>query len=449
MILKSTLIQNVKVVNENSIRVLDVLITGKFIAKIESAGSISSEGIDEIIDGQGLHLLPGLIDDQVHFREPGFTHKGDIFTESRAAVAGGITSYMEMPNTIPPATTVDLLEEKYTRASEVSLANYSFFMGTTNHNIHDLLQVDPKSVCGIKIFMGSSTGDMLVNDHEALENIFSEVKMLIAVHCEVDPLIKHNLDSYKEKFGDDIPMEYHHLIRSEEACFQSSFFAVNLAKKYNTRLHVLHISTAKELDLFRNDIPMKEKRITAEACVHHLWFTNADYDTKGTFIKWNPAIKTLADREAIRKAVNDNRIDVIATDHAPHTIEEKSHSYTKCPSGGPLVQHALVSLLDLYHQGVFSLEKIVEKTSHNVADMFQIHNRGYIRIGYAADLVLVNLNAPWKVTKENILAKCGWSPFEEHVFHSAVVNTFVNGNLVYSENGIHDTSRGERLIFDR
>lgn len=447
--MKKVLIRNVQVVNENSIRPADVLMEEGFISKVTNANSLITDEQTEVIDGSNYHLFPGLIDDQVHFREPGLTHKGDLFTESRAAVAGGITSFMEMPNTVPAAITIERLEEKYQRASEVSLANYSFFMGTSNNNLDQLLQLDPKNVCGVKIFMGSSTGDMLVDDPTALENIFSQVKMLIATHCEVDSIIKRNAEKYREEYGDDVPVKFHHLIRSEEACYQSSSFAVSLAKKYNSRLHILHISTARELELFRNDIPLAEKRITAEACVHHLWFSNEDYDTKGNWIKWNPAIKTKLDRDAVRAAVNDNRIDVIATDHAPHTVEEKSNTYFKSPSGGPMVQHSLVALLELYHQGIFSLEKIVTKTAHNVADMFQINNRGYIREGYAADLVLVNLNDPWKVSSENILYKCGWSPFEGQTFKSRVVTTFVNGNIVYDSGKIRDESRGERLTFNR
>ncbi|MFN0031391.1 MAG: dihydroorotase [Flavobacteriales bacterium] len=446
--MKKILISNATVVNEGVIAQCDVLIENGTIAKIAEAKTLSTED-EDLIDATGLHLLPGLIDDQVHFREPGLTHKGDLFTESRAAVAGGITSFMEMPNTSPPATTLALLEEKYKRASEVSLANYSFFMGTTNHNLDELLAVNPKNVCGVKIFMGSSTGDMLVDDPIALENIFSQVKTLIAVHCEDDPLIKKNGELWKEKLGDDVPVTDHHLIRSEQACYNSSSFAVGLAKKHNTRLHILHISTAKELELFRNDIPMSEKRITAEACVHHLWFSNEDYATKGNFIKWNPAVKTVKDRDAIRAAVNDGRIDVIATDHAPHTLEEKQQSYLKAPSGGPLVQHSLVALLEMYHQGIFSLEKIVEKTAHNVADMFSIESRGFIREGYAADLVLANLHSPWTVSKENIFYKCGWSPFEGQTFRSRIEKTFVNGALVYNNGKVNDAFRGQRLTFNR
>jgi dihydroorotase len=446
--MKTTLIRNVSVVNEDAIRLCDVLITGQTITRISEVGTVQTEA-DETIDATGKYLLPGLIDDQVHFREPGLTHKGDLYTESRAAVAGGITSYMEMPNTSPPATTIELLEQKYARAAEVSLANYSFFMGTSNDNLDELLKVDPKTVCGVKIFLGSSTGDMLVESCGILNMIFAQVKTLVALHCEVDPMIKANLARYKAKYGDDVPVTAHHLIRDEAACYASSAAAVEMAKRHGTRLHILHISTAKELDLFRNDIPLKEKQITAEACTHHLWFTNDDYATKGNYIKWNPAVKTAADREAIRAAVNDDRIDVLATDHAPHTIEEKEQSYLNAPSGGPLVQHALVALLELYHQGVFTLEKIVRKSSHNVADMFAIDKRGFIREGYFADLVLVDLNEPWQVTKDNLLYKCGWSPFEGQVFTSKVLTTWVNGNKVYDNSHIIEGSLGSRLTFNR
>lgn len=446
--MKTTLIRNVSVVNEDAIRLCDVLITGQTITRISEVGTVQTEA-DETIDATGKYLLPGLIDDQVHFREPGLTHKGDLYTESRAAVAGGITSYMEMPNTSPPATTIELLEQKYARAAEVSLANYSFFMGTSNDNLEELLKVDPKTVCGVKIFLGSSTGDMLVESCGILNMIFAQVKTLVALHCEVDPMIKANLARYKAKYGDDVPVTAHHLIRDEAACYASSAAAVEMAKRHGTRLHILHISTAKELDLFRKDIPLKEKQITAEACTHHLWFTNEDYATKGNYIKWNPAVKTAADRDAIRAAVNDDRIDVLATDHAPHTIEEKEQSYLKAPSGGPLVQHALVALLELHHQGVFTLEKIVRKSSHNVADMFAIDKRGFIREGYFADLVLVDLNDPWQVTKDNLLYKCGWSPFEGQVFKSKVMTTWVNGHKVYDNSHIIEGSLGSRLTFNR
>lgn len=445
--MKTTLIRNAKLVNEGKIFHADVFIRGSFIEKIETQG-ISMQA-DRVIDAAGKYLIPGLIDDQVHFREPGLTHKGEIYTEAKAAVAGGITSYMEMPNTSPSAVTIDLLEQKYTRAAACSLANYSFFMGTTNHNLEELLKVDETQVCGVKIFMGSSTGDMLVDDPIALENIFSQVKTLIATHCESDPLVKHNQAATIAQYGEAIDASFHPKIRSEEACYLSSSFAVELAKKHGTRLHILHISTAKELDLFRNDIPLLEKKITAEACVHHLWFSDADYATKGNFIKWNPAVKTAHDRDAILQAVIDNRIDVIATDHAPHTLEEKSQSYLKAPSGGPLVQHNLQALLQLYKQGKITLEKIVEKTSHNVAMLFETDRRGFLREGYYADLVLVDLNQPYTVSKDNILYKCGWSPFEGTQFDASITHTFVNGNLVFEQGIFDESNKGMRLKFNR
>jgi dihydroorotase len=440
------LIKNITVVNEGELGNFDVLIENGLISQIEREIE-NHAGVKEIA-GKGLHLFPGLIDDQVHFREPGLTHKGEIYTEARAAVAGGITSFMEMPNTIPQSTTIVELEKKYTRASEVSLANYSFFFGGTNQNLEEALKVDFKKVCGLKIFMGSSTGDMLVDHKDVLEGFFSKIKGLIATHCEFDPMIKENQKRIVEEYGEDISAEFHPIIRSEEACYKSSSMAVELAKKHNTRLHVLHISTARELSLFTNKVPLKEKKITAEACIHHLWFSEEDYKSKGNFIKWNPAIKTLYDRDNILEAVNDNRIDVIATDHAPHTIEEKNQPYLKAPSGGPLVQHGLLALLDLYKQGKITLEKIVEKTSHNVADLFRINNRGYIRDGYAADLVIVDLNGKTEVTKESLLYKCGWSPFEGHTFQSRVKYTFVNGHLVYDNGNFDENKKGERLTFN-
>ncbi|MCG9879941.1 MAG: dihydroorotase [Bacteroidia bacterium] len=445
--MKTTLIKNAKLVNEGEIFHADVLIKGPFIEKIERQGIAIP--CDVVIDAQGKYLLPGLIDDQVHFREPGLTHKGEIYTEAKAAVAGGITSFMEMPNTSPSATTIELLEQKYTRASECSLANYSFFMGTTNTNLDELLKVDPSNVCGVKIFMGSSTGDMLVDDPYALEQIFAQVKTLIATHCEDDPMVKQNQAKYIEQYGEDIDASYHPKIRNEEACYKSSSFAVELAKKHNTRLHILHISTAKELALFDNSKPLHEKKITAEACVHHMWFSEDDYATKGNWIKWNPAVKKMSDRDAIIEAVNNNVIDVIATDHAPHTIEEKSHKYLKAPSGGPLVQHSLNALLQLHKQGKISLEKIVEKACHNVAILFEIDRRGYIREGFYADLVLVDLNQSYTVNKENILYKCGWSPFEGQTFDSKILKTFVNGHLVYNEGQFDESKKGMRLKFNR
>lgn len=445
--MSTLLIRNAKLVNEGKTYFADVFIKNNIIEKIDTNGIAMPA--DKVINAEGLYLLPGVIDDQVHFREPGLTHKGEIYTEAKAAVAGGITSYMEMPNTVPSATTLELLEEKYTRASQCSLANYSFFMGTTNTNLNELLQVDPTKVCGVKIFMGSSTGNMVVDDMDALEQVFAQVKTLIATHCEDDPMVKQNTHAYKEKYGDDLDATYHHLIRSAEACYKSSSFAVELAKKHNTRLHILHISTAKELELFRNDIPLSQKRITAEACIHHLWFTEADYKEKGNYIKWNPAVKTAADRDAIFAALLDGRIDVIATDHAPHTVEEKEHHYLAAPSGGPLVQHSLNAMLQFYHQGKISLEAIVQKMCHNVAEMFEIDRRGFIREGYYADLVLVDLNKKYTVDKSNLLYKCGWSPFEGTTFNSVVTHTVVSGHLVY-DNGKFDESKfGERLRFNR
>lgn len=443
--MSSTLIQNARVVNEGKIFDADVLFTDGYIAKIAAPYSIALA--DKIIDAKGNYLLPGCIDDQVHFREPGLTHKADIYSESKAAVAGGVTSFMEMPNTVPNTLTQLLLEEKYKRASEVSLANYSFFMGASNDNIDEVLKTNPANVCGVKVFMGSSTGNMLVDKRETLEKLFSQCNMLIATHCEDEATIRHNMEVYRQKYGEDVPMECHPLIRSEEACYKSSSLAVELATKYNARLHVLHISTAKELELFDNKLPLSQKRITAEACVHHLWFSDVDYKSKGSLIKWNPAVKKASDRDALLQAVLDNKIDVIATDHAPHTLEEKQQSYFKAPSGGPLVQHSLVAMLELYHKGKITLERIAEKMAHAVADCFRIEKRGYIREGYFADAVLVEINNSWEVSKSNILYKCGWSPFEGIRFQSRVTHTFVNGHLVYS-NGVFDEDiKGKRLTF--
>lgn len=440
------LIKNAKVVNEGEIVSQDVLITDQYITRIDR--SIENHGDAKEINAEGLYLLPGAIDDQVHFREPGLTHKGEIYTEAKAAVAGGVTSYMEMPNTSPQSTTVTELEKKYTRASQCSLANYSFFMGGTNHNLEETLKVNYSKVCGLKIFMGSSTGDMLVDHLPVLEGFFSKVNALIATHCEFDPMVKENQKRFVEEYGEDLPAYFHPMIRSEEACYKSSSSAVELAKKHNTRLHILHISTAKELRLFSNKIPLKEKRITAEACIHHLWFSEEDYKLKGNFIKWNPAVKTAYDRDKIFEAVLDGTIDVIATDHAPHTIEEKNLPYLKAPSGGPLVQHSVVAMLDFYHQKKISLETIVQKMSHNVADLFRIEKRGYIREGYFADLVLVNLNKANEVNKQTLLYKCGWSPFEGHTFKSSIEKTFVNGHLVYDQGKFDESKWGERLSFN-
>ena len=441
-----TLIRNAQIVNEGHLYQSDVLIENGIISKIAQKIDVYT---DEIIDANGSLLIPGVIDDQVHFREPGLTHKADIYCESRAAVAGGITSYMEMPNTVPQTLTQDLLEEKYTKASQVSLANYSFFMGASNDNLDEVLKTDPKTVGAIKIFMGSSTGNMLVDNRQVLEKIFQKSKMLIAVHCEDEETIRTNTEKAKAQFGEDIPINYHPVIRNDEACYKSSSMAIELAKKYNTRLHVFHLSTAKELDLFRNDIPLEEKRITAEVCIHHLWFNDSQYEEKGTHIKWNPAVKSEYDRSQLFEAMLDDRLDIIATDHAPHTLDEKNNTYLKAPSGGPLVQHALVAMLEFYHQGKIALEKIVEKMCHAPAICFQLSNRGFIREGYAADLVLVDLNKPWQVEKKNILYKCGWSPFEGTTFKSKVTHTWVNGHLVYKEGEFDESKKGARLLFDR
>jgi len=441
------LIKNATIVNEGKIFKSDLRIKNGLIHEV--AENLLDEPHEEKINAEGLHLLPGLIDDQVHFREPGLTHKADLRTESQAAVAGGITSFMEMPNTIPNALTQELLQDKYDRAAEVSAANYSFFMGASNDNIKEVLKTDPKTVCGVKVFMGASTGNMLVDERDTLEAIFRDSPTLVATHCEDENTIRANTQRYKEKYGEDVPIEMHPIIRSAEACYRSSSMAIELATKYDARLHILHISTARETNLFRNDIPLSEKRITSEACIHHMWFTDEDYKKKGSLIKWNPAVKSAADREEIRRAVNDNRIDVIATDHAPHTLEEKGNKYFKAPSGGPLVQHALLALVDMYKDGIFTLEKIVEKTSHRVAELFEIDNRGYIREGYAADLVLVDLNGQTEVKRENLLYKCGWSPFEGHTFKSSVAHTFVNGVLAYSDGKVNNTVRGQRLSFNR
>ena len=442
------LIRNAKIVNEGAVFEGDILIENEIIKEIAEKISPKSSNC-VIIDAEGSYVIPGAIDDQVHFREPGLTHKGTIKTESKAAVAGGITSFIEQPNTVPNAVTQELLEDKYQIASQTSYANYSFMMGGTNDNLEEVLKTNPRNVAGIKLFLGSSTGNMLVDNQEVLEKIFSSTKMLIAVHCEDEATIKANLEKYKEEFGDDIPMKYHHLIRSAEACYLSSSKAIALAKKTGARLHVFHLSTAKEMELFTNKIPLEEKQITAEVCVHHLWFTDADYDAKGSLIKWNPAVKTQADKDALWKALLDDRIDVIATDHAPHTLEEKINSYTTCPSGGPLVQHALVAMFEAHHQGKISVEKIVEKMCHNPAKIFKIENRGFIKEGYFADIAIVNAYLPWNVKKENILYKCGWSPFEGYNFKSRVTHTFVNGKLVYANGKVKETKVGQRLLFDR
>ena len=443
----SILIKNAKIVNEGKITEGEILIENEFIKQIGNNLNVPENC--QIIDAEGNFVIPGAIDDQVHFREPGLTHKGNIASESRAAVAGGVTTFMEQPNTVPNAVTQELLEQKYEIASKTSYANYSFMMGATNDNLEEVLKTNPKNVAAIKIFLGSSTGNMLVDREEILEKIFSNTKMIICVHCEDETTIKNNLAEYKEKYGDDIPMNCHHLIRSDEACYISSSKAIELAKKTGARLHIFHLSTAKEMELFQNDIPLEEKKITAEVCVHHLWFTNKDYDEKGTLIKWNPAVKTQIDKDALWEALLDDRIDVIATDHAPHTFEEKQNPYTSAPSGGPLVQHSVVAMFEANHQGKISVEKIVEKMAHNPAKLFQIDRRGFIKEGFYADLAIVNPNSPWTVSKDNILYKCSWSPFENYTFNSKITHTFVNGTLVYENDQVKDIQNGKRLEFNR
>lgn len=445
--MKKTLIKNANIVNENSIFTGDILIDGEFIAQI--GNSITINEPVNIIDATNQYVFPGVIDDQVHFREPGLTHKATIESESKAAAAGGITSFIEMPNTVPQATTQELLEQKFQIASDTSYVNFSFMFGGTNDNLEELLKTDQNNVAGIKLFLGSSTGNMLVDNEEVLEKIFSSTNMIISVHCEDEKTIKKNLKAQKEKYGDHIPIELHPIIRSEQACYLSSSKAIELAKKTGARLHVFHLSTAKETELFRNDIPLEKKKITAEVCIHHLWFNDNDYASKGTHIKWNPAVKTEEDRKGLWEALLDDRIDVIATDHAPHTLDEKNNNYVNAPSGGPLVQHALPAMLNKYNEGKISMEKIVEKMCHNPAKLFQIHKRGFIKRGYYADLVLVDMNNPWTVSKDNILYKCGWSPFEGTTFQSKISRTFVNGNLIYNQGKFNNTIKGKRLQFDR
>jgi dihydroorotase len=443
--MKQFLIKGGTIINEQKRFVGDILINNGRIERIDS--SIQVQGQVTEINAEGKYVIPGMIDDQVHFREPGLTHKGNIASESRAAVAGGITSFMEMPNTVPNALTQELLEDKYQIAAKSSPANYSFFMGASNDNAEEVLRTNPNNVCGVKIFMGSSTGNMLVDREATLERLFSTVPMLIATHCEDEATVRKNLALHLEKYGEHIPISAHPIIRSEEACYLSSSFAVGLAKKHNTRLHILHISTAKELELFRNDIPLEEKRITAEACIHHLWFSDKDYIEKGNFIKWNPAVKTAEDRAAIWQAVRDGRIDVLATDHAPHTIEEKNQNYSKAPSGGPLVQHAVQALFEKSIQGEITLEDLVQKAAHNVARLFRIEERGYLREGYFADLVIVDPNKPYTVNKNNLLYHCGWSPFEGTTFQHTIESTFVNGNLVWNDGLLQVEQSGQRMTF--
>ena len=443
--MKKILIANGTIVNKNTIFNSDLLINGSFIERIDKN---ISDPEAEVIDASGKYVLPGIIDDQVHFREPGLTHKADIYHESRAAVAGGVTSYMEMPNTVPNATTQDLLEEKYLIASRNSLANYSFYIGATNDNLEEILKTDPKHVCGVKIFMGSSTGNMLVDHPLSLEAIFKKSPLLIATHCEDEGIIQSNTRDFRERYGDDIPISCHPEIRSEEACYKSSSLAVSLAKAHRANLHVLHISTARELSLFDQG-SIEDKRITSEACIHHLWFHKEDYENMGTLIKWNPAVKNKEDRNAIRQAIKDGRIDIIATDHAPHTFEEKQNNYFKAPSGGPLIQHSLITMLELFHQGVFDLEIIVQKMSHNPAIRYKIDRRGFLEEGYFADIVISNLDKPYTVTEENIISKCGWSPFQEFEFRSSVEKTIVSGRIVYDQGKIIEAGNGDRLLFNR
>jgi dihydroorotase len=447
--MNSILIKNATIINEGKSFQSDLLIIDELISSIGSIDHAKIPAGTKIIDAKGMLLIPGIIDDQVHFREPGLTHKGDIYSESRAAVAGGVTSFMDMPNTNPQTVSVKILNEKYKIGSENSLANYSFYIGATNNNLSEVMSIDPKEVCGIKLFMGSSTGNMLVDNETALRDLFANAAIPVTAHCENEPTIRKNSEIYRIKYGEDVPVKMHPLIRSREACFLSSAHAVKLAKEYNTRLHILHLSTADELKLFSNELPLNRKRITAEVCIHHLWFEESSYDDLGNLIKWNPAIKTRFDRDALINGVNNNLIDIVATDHAPHTLEEKRNSYFKAPSGGPLIQHTLVVMLELWHRKIFSLEKIIEMMCHNPAILFNIRNRGFIREGYKADLCLVDPASSWSVSKENILYKCGWSPFEGQTFRSKVVKTIVNGTVVYDDGMINKDYRGQRLLFDR
>jgi dihydroorotase len=445
--MKKILIRSGIIVNEGRSFKGDLLISGDTISAI---GEDLDTGSDVYtIDAAGKMLLPGVIDDQVHFREPGLTHKGDISSESAAAAAGGVTSFMDMPNTVPNTTTLSALNDKYSLASEKSLVNYSFYIGATNDNLGEILKTNPADVCGIKLFMGSSTGNMLVDNAEALERLFAEAHIPLTAHCEDEQEIRKNSAWYRNKYGENVPVTMHPLIRSRDACFISASYAVSLAKKHNTRLHILHLSTADEMKLFSNELPLHQKKITGEVCVHHLWFDESSYPEKGNYIKWNPAIKTRFDRDELRHAVNNNLIDVIATDHAPHTAEEKRNSYFTCPSGGPLVQHSLVAMLELWHRKIFTLEKVVEMMCHNPAILFNVSKRGFIREGYKADLCIVDPSDPWTVSKDNIQYKCGWSPFEGTTFRSKVITTIVNGNIVYNNGVVNEEVRGERLKFER
>lgn len=443
------LIKNATIINEGQVFVGSVLIENDRIKDIfKQLEPINIAEKFTITDATGKFLIPGVIDDQVHFRDPGLTHKGDIYSESRAAVAGGVTSFMDMPNTIPLATSIEVLEDKYAMAAEKSLANFSFYMGATNNNLPELAKVNPRTMCGVKVFMGSSTGNMLVDNAKTLSGIFAEVPTLIATHCEDETTIQNNLAHYTSSFGHNLGIKYHPLIRSAEACFRSSSFAVSLAQKYNTRLHVLHISTEIEMSLFDNTKPLQDKNITNEVCVHHLWFSDKDYEKYGNRIKWNPAIKADSDRLALIEAVNSNKIDVIATDHAPHLLSEKEGSCLKAASGGPMVQHSLVAMLQMVKIGFFSLEKVIQKMCHAPADLYRIDKRGYIRKGYFADLVLVDPEKSWTVSDDNILYKCSWSPFEEEIFDHKVIATWVNGNKVYENGDIYESTGAKRLLFN-
>jgi len=445
--MKKTLIRKAHIINEGKVFQGDVLIDGEIIQQI--GDNISASEDMEVIDAKGLYLLPGVIDDQVHFRDPGLTYKADIYTESKAAVAGGVTSFMDMPNTVPNTLTQELLEEKYQSAAEKSLANFSFYMGASNDNLEEILKTDPHKVCGIKVFMGSSTGNMLVDDDKTLEGIFSKAPTLVAVHCEDEATVQKNYAEYYTRFGDKATAKIHPLIRSSEACYLSSSKAVRLARKNGTRLHILHLSTAAEMELFDNTLPLEKKKITAEVCVHHLWFSDEDYPRKGNFIKWNPAVKTSADREVLFESLLNGKIDVVATDHAPHTFEEKSRLYFQAPSGGPMVQHSLTAMLEFYHKGKMKLEQVVEKMCHNPARLFRVEKRGFIREGYFADLVLVNLHDQWVVEKQGLYYKCGWSPMEGETFSSRVKTTFVNGHKVFEDGKFDESNRGKRLMFNR
>jgi dihydroorotase len=443
------LIKNAKIINKGITTHGFVLVRGGIIRAVAKGDPGAEQDQVEEIDAGGKFLIPGVIDDQVHFREPGLTHKAEIATESKAAVSGGITSYMEMPNTNPQTTNLEELEKKYQRASEASMANYSFYLGATNNNIEEIRKLDPALNCGVKVFMGSSTGDMLVDDRKALERIFAESPTLIATHCEDEETIQKNMEAHRQIYGEDVPVHLHPVIRSEEACYLSSSLAVELARKHGSRLHVLHISTARELDLFEQGTDFEKKRITAEVCVHHLWFHAADYERKGTLIKWNPAVKTLHDRDSLIAALLNDKLDVVATDHAPHTIEEKQSKYFQAPSGGPLVQHSLVAMLELVHLKKMSIEKVVEKMCHAPARLFGVKDRGFIQPGFKADMVLVDTDHEWTVAHKNLHYKCGWTPFEGQTFHSRISHTWVNGKLVYKDGLFNEMIRGERLEFER